>query len=37
MRRGFCSWVVGHASRVVTVLSPQEQDFHDKILEEALP
>jgi hypothetical protein len=36
MRRGYCSWDVGHASRVVTVHSPGEQDFHDKTLKAAL-
>jgi len=35
-RRGYCSWTVDHASWVVTLHSPQEQDFYGKTLEEAL-
>ena len=35
-RRGSCAWTVDHASRVVTLLSPEEQDFSGKTLEEAL-
>jgi hypothetical protein len=35
-RRGSCSWDVDHASWVVTLYSPEEQDFSGKTLEEAL-
>ena len=35
-RRGSCSWDVDHASWVVTLHSPEEQDFCGKTLEEAL-
>jgi hypothetical protein len=34
--RGYCSWDVEHASWVVTLHSPDEQDFYGKTLEEAL-
>jgi len=30
------SWEIDHASRVVTLHSPEEQDFYGKTLEEAL-
>jgi len=30
------SWTVDHASWVVTLRSPEEQDFYGKTLEEAL-
>src|SRR5688500_15707197 len=35
-RRGYCWWDVDHASRVVTLHSPEQQDFYGKTLEEAL-
>jgi hypothetical protein len=35
-RRGSCSWTVDHAGWVVTLHSPEEQDFYGKTLEEAL-
>jgi hypothetical protein len=35
-RRGFCSWDVDYASWVVTLHSPEEQDFSGKTLKEAL-
>jgi hypothetical protein len=35
-RRGYCSWDVDHAGWVVTLHSPDEQDFYGKTLEEAL-
>jgi hypothetical protein len=35
-RRGSCCWTVDHASWVVTLHSPEEQDFYGKTLEEAL-
>jgi hypothetical protein len=35
-RRGYCSWDVDHAGWVVTLHSPNEQDFSGKTLEEAL-
>jgi hypothetical protein len=35
-RRGDCSWTVDHAGWVVSLYSPEEQDFSDKTLEEAL-
>ena len=35
-RRGYCSWTVDHASWVVALHSPEEQDFYGKTLEEAL-
>ena len=35
-RRGYCSWDVDHASWVVTLHSPDEQDFFGRTLEEAL-
>jgi hypothetical protein len=35
-RRGSCSWTVDHASWVVTLHSPEEQDFYGETLEEAL-
>jgi hypothetical protein len=35
-RRGYCSWDVDHASWVVTLHSPDEQDFYGKTLEDAL-
>jgi hypothetical protein len=33
---GYCSWTVDHAGWVVTLHSPEEQDFSGKTLEEAL-
>ena len=36
IRRGYCSWDVDHASWVVTLHSPEEQDFSGKTLEEGL-
>ncbi|MCD6033248.1 MAG: hypothetical protein K0S78_5430 [Thermomicrobiales bacterium] len=33
---GSCSWDVDHASWVVTLHSPEEQDFYGTTLEEAL-
>ena len=35
-RRGSCSWTVDHASWVVTLHRPEEQDFYSRTLEEAL-
>ncbi len=35
-RRGSCSWDVDHAGWVVTLHSPDEQDFYGRTLEEAL-
>jgi hypothetical protein len=35
-RRGSYSWTVDHAGWVVTLHSPEEQDFYGKTLEEAL-
>jgi hypothetical protein len=35
-RRGDCSWPVDHAGWVVTLHSPEEQEFSGKTLEEAL-
>ena len=35
-RRGYCSWDVDHAGWVVTLHSPEEQDFYGKTLEEDL-
>ena len=35
-RRGSCSWDVDHAGWVVTLHSPEEQDFYGRTLEEAL-
>ncbi len=35
-RRGYCSWTVDHAGWVVTLHSPEVQDFSGKTLEEAL-
>jgi hypothetical protein len=35
-RRGSCSWPVDHAGWVVTLLSPDEQEFDGKTFEEAL-
>src|SRR5215211_2681573 len=35
-RRGYCSWTVDHAGWVVTLHSPEEQDFYGRTLEEAL-
>ena len=35
-RRGSCSWDVDHAGWVVTLHSPEEQDFYSRTLEEAL-
>jgi hypothetical protein len=35
-RRGYCSWTVDHAGWVVTLHSPEDQDFYGKTLEEAL-
>jgi hypothetical protein len=35
-RRGYCSWTVDHASWVVTLHSPEEQEFYGRTLEEAL-
>ena len=35
-RRGYCSWTVDHADWVVTLHSPEKQDFYGKTLEEAL-
>ena len=36
MRRGYCSWDVDHAGWVVTLHSPEEQDFYGRTLEEGL-
>jgi hypothetical protein len=35
-RRGYCSWDVDHAGWVVTLHSPDEQDFYGRTLEEVL-
>ena len=35
-RRGYCSWTVDHAGWVVTLHSPDEQDFSGKTLAEGL-
>jgi len=35
-RRGYCSWDVGHAGWLVTLHSPDDQDFYGMTLEEAL-
>jgi hypothetical protein len=35
-RRGYCCWDVDHASWVVTLHSPKEQDFSGTTLKEAL-
>jgi hypothetical protein len=35
-RRGYCDWTVDHAGWVVTLLSPERQDFSGRTLEEAL-
>jgi hypothetical protein len=35
-RRGDCSWTVDHAGWVVSLHSPDEQDFSGRTLEEAL-
>ena len=35
-RRGYCSRLVDRAGWVVTLHSPEEQDFYGKTLEEAL-
>src|SRR5687768_12979480 len=35
-RRGYCWWDVDHAGWVVTLHSPDEQDFYGPTLEEAL-
>jgi hypothetical protein len=35
-RRGYCSSDIDHASRVVTLHSPDEHGFYSKMLEEAL-
>jgi hypothetical protein len=35
-RRGYCSWDVDHPGWVVTLHSPEEQNFYRKTLEEAL-
>jgi hypothetical protein len=35
-RRGSCSWTIDHTGWVVTLHSPEEQDFYGKTLEEAL-
>ena len=35
-RRGSCSWTVDHAGWVVTLHSPEEQDFSGTTLEEGL-
>ena len=35
-RRGYCSWDVDHAGWVVTLHSPEEQDFSGKTLEEGV-
>jgi hypothetical protein len=35
-RRGSCFWTVDYAGWVVTLQSPEEQDFYGKTLEEAL-
>ena len=35
-RRGYCDWTVDHAGWVVMLLSPEEQTFYGRTLEEAL-
>jgi hypothetical protein len=35
-RRGYCDWTVDHAGWVVTLLSPEEETFYGRTLEEAL-
>lgn len=35
-RRGYCWWDVDHAGWVVTLMSPKEQAFYGRTLEEAL-
>jgi hypothetical protein len=35
-RRGYCSWDVDDASWVVTLHSPEDQQFYGRTLEEAL-
>jgi hypothetical protein len=35
-RRGSCDWTVDHAGWVVTLYSPDEQEFYGRTLEEAL-
>ena len=35
-RRGYCSWDVDHAGWVVTLHTPEEQDFYGRTLEEGL-
>jgi hypothetical protein len=35
-RRGYCDWTVDHAGWVVMLLSPEEETFYGKTLEEAL-
>jgi hypothetical protein len=35
-RRGYCDWTVDHAGWVVILLSPEEQEFYGRTLEEAL-
>jgi hypothetical protein len=35
-RRGYCDWTVDHAGWAVTLLSPEEQTFFGRTLEEAL-
>jgi len=35
-RRGYCDWTVDHAGWVVLLLSPEEQTFYGRTLEEAL-
>jgi hypothetical protein len=35
-RRGSCDWTVDHAGWVVTLLSPEEETFYGRTLEEAL-
>ena len=34
--RGYCGWTVDHAGWVVTLLSPEEETFYGRTLEEAL-
>ena len=36
LRRGYCSWDIDHASWVVTLHCPEEQDYYGRTLEEAL-
>ncbi len=35
-RRGYCDWTVDHAGWVVTLMSPEEQQFSCQTLEESL-